>query len=674
MRFTPDLLDEIRARLPVSQIVMRRVKLKRQGREFIGLSPFKTEKTPSFTVNDQKGFYHCFASGEHGDIFTFMMKTEGLAFPEAVELLAQEAGVPLPKASPQDMQHEQKRARLYEVMETAADYFERQLKARHGANARDYLTGREVSDEQRAAFRLGYALDSRSALKTELAQAGYTHDEMVQSGLLIAGEDIPVSYDRFRHRIIFPITDLKNRVIAFGGRALDADQPAKYLNSPETPLFHKGAILFNAAVARQAAFETGNIIVAEGYMDVIALAGAGIANVVAPLGTALTENQLRLIWRMASEPILCFDGDEAGRKAAYRAIDLAFPLLQPGKSLRFVFLPDGEDPDDVIRDAGAAAMRRLLDKAKPLADVVWLREKNSSDSSTPERRAALQSRLMHLASQISDPTVREHYTADLKSRLREAFGQGSGSYGGWGYNRQGPQKPSVVMNGGLGATRGNRENWRGKRWQGANEPWQFQSASSELMQNKLVGDELGQMSERESLLLQTLFNHSWLLEDYLEEVAGLRLESNAAKMLRDALLELHAEQNPLDTRELRTQLKEKGLGRELARQEQAITHKSVRYAEPGALEDDVKTGWRSLLALQSRFVALKKEFEAAIFAFHRDQSEENLSYINQLHSEINALGGVGRTSESPVSSDKKFEETIQAAQQTIAGGMRGQRK
>lgn len=636
MRFTPDLLDEIRARLPVSQIVMQRVKLKRQGREFIGLSPFKAEKTPSFTVNDQKGFYHCFASGEHGDIFTFVMKTDGLAFPEAVERLAQEAGVPLPEASPREAEFAETRVRLYEVMQAAALFFERQLMEKAGAVARDYLARREVGDDQRATFRIGYAPTGRSALKSALAEAGYTNDEMVQAGLLVAGDDIPVSYDRFRHRIIFPITDHKGRVIAFGGRALDADQPAKYLNSPETPLFHKGAVLFNAAAARQAAYDTGTVIVAEGYMDVIALSGAGLANTVAPMGTALTENQIKLLWRMAPEPILCFDGDDAGRKAAYRAIDVVLPLLQPGKSLRFAFLPDGQDPDDIIREAGAAAIHPLLDKAKPLADIVWFREKESGDWSTPERRAALERRIIDLAGQITDPTVRQHYTEHLKSRLRDAFGQHAGPYNAYG--RPGP-RGSYGVNGRPGAARASRPIWRDKRRQGADEPWQFQSASNELMRSGLLTDGYGRIPEREALLLQTLFNHSWLLEDYLEEVAGLSLESNAAKELRDALLELHAEQNPLDTKGLRTQLKEKGLSRELARQEQAITHKSDGFAEPGASHEDVKTGWQHLLALHCRRVVLQQEVEAAERAYKNSQTEDNESRLLELVRELERSEG-----------------------------------
>src|SRR5690606_28729182 len=263
MRFPPALLDEIRARLPVSQVVSRKVSLKRQGREYAGLSPFKAEKTPSFFVNDQKGFYHCFASGEHGDIFTFLMKTEGLSFPEAVERLAAEAGVPIPRVSDFEARQEDQRSRLLAVVEASASFFETQL--RGASEAMRYLEGRGLDRDTIAHFRLGYAPAGRSVLKDHLASLGFTAEEMTLSGMVVAGEDIPVSYDRFRHRVMFPITDLKGRIIAFGGRALDPQAPAKYLNSPETPLFHKGAVLFNAERARAAAHDSGQVFVVEGY-------------------------------------------------------------------------------------------------------------------------------------------------------------------------------------------------------------------------------------------------------------------------------------------------------------------------------------------------------------------------------------------------------------------------
>src|SRR4051795_3410067 len=332
MRFTPQFLDELRARLPVSEVVGRRVKLKKAGREFKGLSPFQQEKSPSFTVNDQKGFYHDFSSGKHGDIISFLMETEGVGFTEAVERLASMAGVPLPAATPDAARHEQRRKTLHDVMELAAKFFADTLASRNGANARGYLGDRAISPAVQLQFRIGYAPPDRFALKEHLGSHGIPVEDMVEAGLLVSGEDIPVPYDRFRDRVMFPIADLRGRVIAFGGRALEKDVAAKYLNSPETPLFHKGSNLYNGAAARQAAHNGAQIVVVEGYIDVIAMVTAGYEAAVAPLGTALTEDQLALIWKMADEPVLCFDGDGAGRRAAYRAVDLALPHIKPGKT------------------------------------------------------------------------------------------------------------------------------------------------------------------------------------------------------------------------------------------------------------------------------------------------------------------------------------------------------
>ncbi len=424
MRFSPHLLDEIRARLPVSQVVGRKVALKKKGREWSGLSPFKMEKTPSFFVNDQKGFYHCFASGEHGDIFTFLIKTEGLSFPEAVERLAAEAGVTLPKPEVRDQEVYDQRQRLSAVLEASVTFFEEQLAGPGGAEARRYLTEkRGLRRETIKAFRLGYAPQSRTALKEHLTKAGFSVEEQALSGMLISGEDIREPYDRFRHRVMFPIGDWKGRTIAFGGRALDPDAPAKYLNSPETPLFHKGHNLYNAHLARAIAHDKERVIAVEGYMDVVALTEGGFGESVAPLGTALTPEQVSLLWRMTPEPILCFDGDSAGKKAAYRAIDTVLPMLKPGMSVRFAFLPDGLDPDDLVRQQGPEAMEAALGAAQPLAQVLFDREWAQDDWSTPERRARLEQQIRMLTARIEDGSVRSHYEQDMRRRLQAAWGQ-----------------------------------------------------------------------------------------------------------------------------------------------------------------------------------------------------------------------------------------------------------
>src|SRR5579872_2984793 len=439
MRFTPQFLEELKARLLVSEVVGRRVKLKKAGREFKGLSPFQQEKTPSFTVNDQKQFYHDFSTGKHGNIFDFVMETEGVSFPEAVERLASMAGLPLPAVTPDAARFEARRKTLHDVMELAAKFFADTLASRNGAKARGYLADRAITPATQLQFRLGYASPDRFALKEYLGGQGIPVAEMVETGLLVGGDDIPVPYDRFRDRVMFPITDVRGRVIAFGGRALEKDVAAKYLNSPETPLFHKGDNLYNLAAARLAAHNGSTLVVVEGYVDVIAMVGAGFAASVAPLGTALTENQLALLWRMSDEPILCFDGDKAGQNAAFRAADLALPLLAPGKSLRFALLPEGQDPDDLARSGGRAAIEEVISAARGLADVIWSREIEGGSFDTPERRAALEKRLNELTNGIRDEVMRRYYRQDMAQRLQRAFApeSGRGGYSGGGYRRAG---------------------------------------------------------------------------------------------------------------------------------------------------------------------------------------------------------------------------------------------
>ncbi len=432
MRFSPQFLDELRARIPVSEVVGRRVKLIRSGREMKGLSPFNKEKTPSFFVNDAKMMWFDFSSGKNGNIFDFLIETEGVSFPEAVERLAQLAGVPLPKVSREDEAREAKRKSLYDVMDLAAKFFEATLAARPGTKARGYLADRGLDPATQVKFRLGYASPDRYALKEHLGSHGIPVPDMIEAGLLVAGDEIPVPYDRFRDRVMFPITDLRGRIIAFGGRALEKDVPAKYLNSPETPLFHKGSNLYNGAAAREAVHAAkstkagqenagATVIVVEGYVDVIAMVSAGFPATVAPLGTALTEDQLGLLWKMADEPVLCFDGDGAGVRAAYRAVDLALPRLKPGKSLKFALLPQGQDPDDLVRSAGREAAADVINAAKPLAAMLWANMTEGHVFDTPERRAALEARIGEVTNAIADEAVRRYYREDFRGRLQQLF-------------------------------------------------------------------------------------------------------------------------------------------------------------------------------------------------------------------------------------------------------------
>jgi DNA primase catalytic core len=416
-RFSPHFLDELRQRIRASEVVGRTVRLQQKARsEYVGLCPFHNEKSPSFTVSDSKGFYHCFGCGAHGDVITFLMKKQGLEFADAVAELAREAGMALPVAEARDEEKYQKIHSLYEVLEQAAQWFSAQLNTDAAAEARRYLAGRGLTDADIAMFRIGFSPDSRDALYQTLKAKGISDSMMEEAGLVhLKEESRPL--DRFRGRIIFPIADAKGRVVAFGGRIMGDGQP-KYLNSPETELFHKGHMLYAWHLARERAFKKANIVAVEGYMDTIALHTAGITNAVAPLGTAVTEHHLAQLWKVAAEPTLCLDGDAAGKRAMRRVAELCLPLLKPGYSLKFAFLPKGQDPDDLIRNEGAAALRQVLMNARPLSEMLWQMEWEENPPTTPEQKAAREKKLMQLAARITDNTVQHNYRQFFGERIR----------------------------------------------------------------------------------------------------------------------------------------------------------------------------------------------------------------------------------------------------------------
>lgn len=417
MTLTPQWLDELRSRVTLSTLIGRTVKVIRAGREYKACCPFHNEKTPSFTINDEKGFYHCFGCSAHGDAIRWMTDQRGLSFMDAVKELAAEAGMEVPAADPRAAKKAEEQASLRDVVQGAADWFTQQLGSSNGAPAREYLAKRGISDATRKAFGFGLAPESRSALKEALKK--FPTAMLVESGMLIAVDD-KEPYDRFRGRLMIPIRDARGRVIAFGGRILGDGEP-KYLNSPDTPLFDKGRTLYNLDKASPASRQTNRIIVVEGYMDVIALAEAGIADAVAPLGTALTEAQLGMIWRMVPVPLLCFDGDAAGQKAAMRAAARALPLLRPGFSLAFATLPAGQDPDDIVRARGAAGFLEILADAQPLVERLWTHEVAAGPLATPEERAALKTRVLAHADAIEDADVRHHYREAFRERLDTLF-------------------------------------------------------------------------------------------------------------------------------------------------------------------------------------------------------------------------------------------------------------
>jgi DNA primase len=634
MRFTPQFLDELKARLPVSEVVGKRVKLVRAGREFKGLSPFNKEKTPSFFVNDQKQAWFDFSSGKNGSIFDFVMQSEGVSFPEAVERLAQMAGIPLPKVSRENEARDARRNTLHDVIELAAKFFQDALASRTGAKARGYLADRGLDPTTQLKFRLGYAPGERFALKEHLGSRGIPVEDMVEAGLLISGDDIPLPFDRFRDRVMFPITDLRGRVIAFGGRALEKDAQAKYLNSPETPLFHKGATLYNIAAARQASLDGALVIAVEGYVDVIAMVTAGFGATVAPLGTALTEDQLGLLWKMADEPVLCFDGDSAGLRAAFRAVDLAMPRLKPGKSLRFALLPHGQDPDDLVRSGGRETVSDVISSARPLADMLWARETEGHSFDTPERRAALEARVNEVTVAIGDEAVRKYYRQDFATRLSNFFAPAQ------------PQQREARR----------RDNWRdpltGASWRErridwprpvapltAGRPIPYVVASQQLASSPVHRGHRTAVPRREALILQAALNHPWLLHDHLEELASLEFRHAGAERLKGALIDIAAHAAALDPETLRAELAARRLDDVADRIGLSITTPSVWGARPDAAPDDVLVTWSQLVALHRQWHSLIKELKDAEQALGQDASEANYLRLRDVKARLSRMEG-----------------------------------
>jgi DNA primase len=632
MRFSPQFLDDLRTRLPVSEVVGKRIKLRKAGREWRGLSPFNKEKTPSFFVNDQKGMWFDFSSQKNGNIFDFVMQTEGVSFPEAVERLAGIAGVPLPVMTREAQAQEERRKTLHDIVELAAKFFEANLASRAGARGRGYFADRGIPPTTQVKFRLGYAAGDQYALKEHLGAQKIPVEDMVEAGLLVGGEDIAVPYDRFRDRVMFPIADWRGRVIAFGGRALEKEVAAKYLNSPETPLFHKGATLYNIAAARKAAHEGAQVVAVEGYIDAIAMVMAGFEATVAPLGTALTAEQLLLMWRMADEPTLCFDGDDAGRRAAYRAIDLALPLVKPGKSLKFATLPDGQDPDDLVRSGGGDAVGDVLAASRPLAEMLWAREIEAGPFATPERRAALEARLREVAASIGDETVRRYYQADLSARLRRLFA------------------PAEIAP---------RRNWQdrgrggGARLRTSPASWRddgYVAASPHLATSPVHRGYRAAIPRREALILQAVLNHPWLVHDHMEELAETEFRHADARKLKAALIDVlahhsgevsfdSAPENGLGRAELVAALDRRGFAELIARIERSITTPSVWGARPDAAIDDVLHTWKQLMSLHRQEHSLTRELKDAELALGADISEANYERLRDVKSRLAALDG-----------------------------------
>jgi DNA primase len=622
MRFSNSFLDEIRDRVSISTVIGRRVTWDRKKTnvargDYWACCPFHGEKSPSFHCEDRKGRYHCFGCGVTGDHFRFLTDLEGQSFPEAVQTVADMAGIAMPQPDAQAEKREKERTTLLDVMEMATRFFQDQLQSANGARARAYLRDRGLTGRTIETFRLGYAPESRNALKEHLAGKGIPKDQIEACGLVVHGEGIAVSYDRFRDRIMFPILSARERVIAFGGRAMSPDAPAKYLNSNETELFHKGQVLYNFTRARRAS-QTGpgrnegaTIIAVEGYMDVIALYQAGIENVVAPLGTALTENQLDLLWRMTPQPILCFDGDGAGLRAASRAADLALPFLKPGRSVSFALLPDGKDPDDLVRHEGRAPFDKVLAEARPLVEMIWQREASSGIYETPEKRAELEARLKQIVSVIADENVRRHYQQAVRERLNSFFQPASRAPND---RRQNFQRANGGGRPGQGgAPLGPRAAGRAA------------GVSDRLARSGLVRGHRDLPALGESVLALTIVNHPKLLLDEFDEIASMDFESRDLQRLWSCVLTIAGRANPdFSAKHLREQLEENGFADLLKSMNQQIRNARLWTATEDADPQDALQAYRQTRALHSRNKELlwqKVELEREIAEMTEDEAE-----------------------------------------------------
>ena len=610
MSLPPGFLDELRTRLSIGQVVGRKVmwdqRKSNQGKgDLWAPCPFHQEKSASFHVDDRKGYYYCFGCHAKGDAISFVRETENVGFMEAVQILAGEAGMTMPARDPEAQKKSDRRTLLAEVMEQAVQFYRLQLKTGAGGEARSYLAGRGLGEAALERWEIGMAPQGWQNLWDHLTAKGVAEDLILGAGLAKASQQGKKPYDTFRHRIMFPIRDARGRCIAFGGRAMDPTDSAKYLNSPETELFDKGRNLFNLGPAREAAGKGQPLIVAEGYMDVIALSEAGFQAAVAPLGTAVTETQLQMMWRVAPEPIITLDGDTAGQRAAMRVIDLALPLLEAGQSVRFAMMPEGQDPDDLLKSAGAGAMRDKIDTALPMVNLLWQREIEGKVFDSPERKAALDKALREKIMLIKDPSIRSHYGQAIKDMRWDLFGASRG--GGSG----GPTA---------------RGKWLPK---GAKLPAQASTKASMLAVAGVPEDHL-----REAVILATLIRNPLILNEFYSALEGMRCSSPDASQLREAVLAMDAQEGLEDA--LATQIGPQPLEKLFGQAHVAITS-AVRRPDNGDI---------ARMTLVEEFAKLTArrghvhEVEDAIEEMSSDVADERLTA--RLAQSVNAMNGAGR--------------------------------
>lgn len=577
--------DELRVRVTLSDLIGKRTKLIRAGREFKGCCPFHKEKTPSFTVNDVKGFYHCFGCGAHGDAIEFLMKHDNMTFMDAVEQLASIAGMQVPKPTPEDEKKYKQQASLYDLMECVATYFQKQLFDASNKKIQQYLKERGITSDSARIFRLGFMPQDDSGLKQTLSKAGFKTDDAILAGIFKKSEKKQGEiYSFFRNRVMFPVFDLQGRVVAFGGRVLPerfggpADKSApKYINSPETPIFHKGRMLYGLSHARKPIGDGETVIVVEGYMDVIALVQAGFKGAVAPLGTALTETQVETVWKVMPEgnraPILCFDGDAAGQRAAARALDRILPILKPDHTVRFAFLPTEHDPDSLIKAEGARAMERVLKNAIGAIDMMWDQEVGERNLSQPEAKAGLRAALEKKARGIVDTSVQKFFIHDIFQRVEKLF----------------LSKKSINS-----APSGRfKTDYRGRpRQVGADDPFR-----PDGLKAPQIKSEKSRQVERAKVLLALMIHYPELFDEFGEAFGIIPLSHPDYAALRQSVMDLLSEQNNLDYQAVKQHLTLSGYGPLLESLFDSASFPHARLARPDQPVEDARQAWRDVFEI-----------------------------------------------------------------------------
>jgi DNA primase len=612
MSIPPRFLDELRSRITLSDVVGKKTRLTRAGREFKACCPFHNEKSPSFYVNDDKQFYHCFGCGVHGSAIDFVMGTENLSFIEAVEALAAKAGMQVPQSSPQDIEKAKKEKSLYTLMDDAAKFMERALLDSANRTAHTYLLDRSVPDETISAFRIGFAPSDGQALRKYMQSQGYTDAQMIEAGVLKESSKGTDPYAFFRDRVMFPVPDRRGRIVAFGGRILPEHlrppergdfKPPKYINSSDTPLFHKGKMLYGEPHARQAAADGLPIVVVEGYLDVIAAFRAGFRGAVAPLGTALTEDQIMVLWKMIPQdskiPILCFDGDNAGRRAASRACERLLPLLKPDHSAKIAFLPDGEDPDSLVKAKGPQALQAVLDNALNLVDFLWMDRTEGRDFVTPEARAGLSKTLEEDSSRITDRTVQHFYREAFREKVRKMFAPA-------------PQERS-------------QQSWQPRK---AGQGWKQQQPPAQPL-SPLKRPGFARNGVYQMALVAAVLNNPSIFHEVEEEFGHLELPENQLDRLRQAVLSTLGQNPDLDAVTLKGHLMGQGFEGELSHVLSDSIYTHAAFSRPSADAGDALTGWKEAWkSLQNH--SARRDLEQAKAALRENLSEDNEDRLNAL--------------------------------------------